>query len=73
QNTFSLKYDALSKFDLENIWSELYNSERLLLPQTTQIIHLILTTFQIPAEFIDLLESEIFDYTKPTNKNSDLA
>ncbi|CAG8619889.1 19720_t:CDS:2, partial [Gigaspora rosea] len=73
QNTFSLKYDALSKFDLENIWSELYNSERSLPPQTTQIIHPILTTFQIPAEFIDLLESEIFDHTKPTNKNSDLA
>ncbi|CAG8826204.1 15804_t:CDS:2, partial [Racocetra persica] len=32
-----------------------------------------LTTFQILAEFIDLLESEIFDHTKPTNKNSDLA
>ncbi|CAG8826852.1 3002_t:CDS:2, partial [Racocetra persica] len=25
------------------------------------------------CEFIDLLESEIFDHTKPTNKNSDLA
>ncbi|CAG8773242.1 21402_t:CDS:2, partial [Gigaspora rosea] len=51
-NHLSLKYDALSKFDLENIWSKLYNCN---------------------TKFINLLESEIFDHVKPTNKNSDLA
>ncbi|CAG8802569.1 12630_t:CDS:1, partial [Gigaspora rosea] len=77
-NTFTLIYDYLSNFNLENIWNELYNgdtsteSERLLPPQTTQIIHLILNNFQIPVEFINLLESEIFDQGKFENKNSDL-
>ncbi|CAG8483922.1 34561_t:CDS:2 [Gigaspora margarita] len=66
-NTFTLKYDSLSNINLENIWNELYKddmsteSEKLLPLQTTQTIHPILNNFQIPAEFINLLESEIFD------------
>ncbi|CAG8773799.1 21497_t:CDS:2 [Gigaspora margarita] len=61
--------------DLNELYNcdTIINSERSLSPQTTQAIHPILTTFQIPTEFIDLLESEIFDHVKPTNKNSDLA
>lgn len=78
-NTFTPKYDSLSNLNLENIWNELYNgdtsteSERSLPPQTTQIIHPILNNFQVPAEFINLLESEIFDQAKLENKNSDLV
>ncbi|CAG8705699.1 11657_t:CDS:2, partial [Gigaspora margarita] len=41
QNTFSLKHNALSNIDLENIWNELYNPsidpEKSLPPQTTQV------------------------------------
>ncbi|CAG8615189.1 44390_t:CDS:2, partial [Gigaspora margarita] len=56
---------------------KLYNSDtsteskRSLLLQITQTIYLILNNFQIPAEFINLLELEIFDQAKFENKNSD--
>ncbi|CAG8443516.1 7606_t:CDS:1, partial [Dentiscutata heterogama] len=40
QNSFSLKYNALSNLDFENVWNKFYNSgidlEKLLQPQTTQ-------------------------------------
>ncbi|CAG8804975.1 10739_t:CDS:1, partial [Racocetra persica] len=66
QNSFSFKYNALSNLDLENVWNEFYNSgidlEKPLQPQATQVIHPILSTFQIPAEFIHLLESEVFNH-----------
>ncbi|CAG8834397.1 3531_t:CDS:1, partial [Gigaspora margarita] len=62
---------------LENICKEFYNSgndpEKSLPLQATQVIYPILATFQIPAEFIYLLESEIFNYVEATNKNSNLA
>ncbi|CAG8758474.1 15338_t:CDS:1, partial [Dentiscutata heterogama] len=62
---------------LENVWNEFYNSgidlEKPLQPQATQVIYLILTSFQIPAEFIHLLESEVFNHGEATNKNSNSA
>ncbi|CAG8567491.1 42374_t:CDS:2, partial [Gigaspora margarita] len=59
-------YDPLKAYDTST------ESEKSLPPQMTQTIYPILNNFQIPAEFINLLELEIFDQAKSKNKNSNL-
>ncbi|CAG8814978.1 137_t:CDS:2 [Gigaspora margarita] len=63
-NTYSLKLDTLSNSQLDILSDAIYNemyknnvSEKSLLPQSSQSIS---TTFVIPADFMRLLESEIF-------------